>query len=141
MNATVLHRVSLDTRNFHFEAFGTSAEHALSALRAALTVHVEQHRGRVASTWVDEVMEDVEAKAIEIGVGYRDGDRLGPETAGVALESRTTSPERTCLATFVALVESAGGASRLAHHGAELGPTVFAVKLQDAIDAAREFLA
>lgn len=139
MNATVLHRVSLDTRTFHFEAFGTSAEHALSALRAALTVHVEQHRGRVASTWVDEVMEDVEAKAIEIGVGYRDGERLAPEIAVAPMESRGTCPERACLATFVALVESAGGASRLAH-GVELGPTVFAVKLQDAIDAAREFL-
>lgn len=74
-------KAEVETRNFHFEAYGASEREALEALRAGLTRHSEQYA--VSAQWIDDCMESPRITAITVGTCYRDREAL----AGIELSS------------------------------------------------------
>ncbi len=69
-------QATLKTRHFSFEAFGVRKSDALMALGDLLRIHGEQYG--LESDWPDIFGQDIEFREIEMGVGYRDCQRLVP---------------------------------------------------------------
>lgn len=67
-----IHKASLDTKHFSFEAYGLRKSDALMALGDGLRMHQEQYQ--LADGWFD--MDGVEYREIELGAAYRDRERL-----------------------------------------------------------------
>lgn len=72
--AVVIHRASLETRSFSFEAFGTSQVEALAALRAGFEKHAKGYH--LAPNWWEEFADGIECQPVVIGAAYRCGERL-----------------------------------------------------------------
>jgi hypothetical protein len=66
-----IHRVTLDTRNFHFEAYGSTKLEARVALDETLRRHADDFG--LADDWMDEYEDDAfEHFEFEVGEGFRD---------------------------------------------------------------------
>jgi hypothetical protein len=64
-------KVSLETRNFVFEAFGLDKYEAFAALEQGFKTHAKQYK--LPFTWVDEFREDIKIQSLKLGGSYRDG--------------------------------------------------------------------
>lgn len=70
-----LWRASHESRHFHFEAFGFTADEATAALVQTLEAH--QRQTGAALGWLEEAKaEAAEPQRLLIGVGYRDGEAV-----------------------------------------------------------------
>jgi len=69
-----LYKATLETRNFSFEAYGTTEGEARLALYSGLNVHAAQYS--VTASNVRDLKVDVEVRAIEVGKCYRDREVL-----------------------------------------------------------------
>jgi hypothetical protein len=65
----------LSTRNFTFEAFGATRAEAMKAFAALAEKHCAHHRVS-AFDFHYAYADSVEYREIEIGAGYRDGERV-----------------------------------------------------------------
>lgn len=63
-----------ESRNFTFEAYGTTKEEATLAFARGLRKHADQTKAGQA--WVDEAVTETDAARYSVGVCYRDGERL-----------------------------------------------------------------
>jgi hypothetical protein len=74
MNTTI-YFAHYDSRNFSFEAFGTTEVEARNALLDGLKEHAKQYADRIedAHWWFDD---DVGVEERTIGVCYRDGSEV-----------------------------------------------------------------
>lgn len=70
-----MYKLSTDTRNFSFEAYGNTEEEATAAMRAGLEVHRNQCPS-IKPEWVDEIIADANLTHIKAGQCYRDNDVL-----------------------------------------------------------------
>ena len=62
-------QVTLETRNFSFEAYGVRKSDALTAMCELMRKHAEQYA--LPETWAD--FEDVNFREFKMDCGYRDG--------------------------------------------------------------------
>lgn len=144
MSRAKLYRAWIDTWNYAFEAYGESESEARDALKRALLGHAIQCE--CSSAWIASVAKEANKMLAECGVGYRDSEMItaiadkSSQGDVPCTVSYKISDLKECLREFVDLVDSAGGPVKLAHHGAELGQTVYAVKLSDAVARAKEYL-
>lgn len=67
---TTLHKATLETSNFQFEAYGADHDSAWGALVQGLKRHGATHRLR--SDWFGEFLSDIQVRAVTLGVCYRD---------------------------------------------------------------------
>lgn len=72
---TILYRAQVETRNFDFEGFGSSALLARRALKAGLERHAEQY-GLTDPKWVDETLADAFTIKMVAGKAMRDREEL-----------------------------------------------------------------
>jgi hypothetical protein len=69
-----LWQATLDTRNFHFEAFAADKADAWSALFQALVRH-GKHYG-LPEDWISEYLDAIEYRAVTLGSAYRDREPI-----------------------------------------------------------------
>jgi hypothetical protein len=69
-----VYEASLETRNFHFRAFGPTEEAAMSYLSQALNRHAHQYK--IPPTWWHECRDDIIVCGIEFGAAYRDNEEF-----------------------------------------------------------------
>jgi len=67
---TTIFRATLETRSFHFEAFGSDHDSAWAALVQGLKRHGKQYR--IAADWFGEFIGDIEVTELALDVAYRD---------------------------------------------------------------------
>lgn len=67
-------RASLDTRNFSFEAFGTTKGNAEVQLGLTLVKHGLQYKLPIG--WHNQYVDDIKVSEFSMGCGYRDGEKL-----------------------------------------------------------------
>lgn len=67
-----LYIATLDTRNFSFEAFGTTQTEARNALKAGCDRHAETYK--IKSDFYDD--EAIEVREAVIGAAYRDREAI-----------------------------------------------------------------
>jgi hypothetical protein len=68
-------KASLDTRNFSFEAYGTSEDAAIATLKHGWEIHARATGADMTWAELDEG-GSVDTLEIELGVPYRDGISL-----------------------------------------------------------------
>lgn len=86
----MLYLASLDTINFRFQALGATEQEALGILALAWEEHARQSGAYV--TW-DDLADDANVTALQLGHGYRDGsDIVEADTTG-ALEEHDATRE------------------------------------------------
>jgi hypothetical protein len=64
----------LETRNFSFEAYGTTDEKARDALITAFKKHAAQWK--ISPDWWEDSATDIGYREIELGRAYRDREPL-----------------------------------------------------------------
>lgn len=74
MTQRTIYRAELDTRHFHFEAFGDTQSDALGALISGLERHAIAYK--LDSGWMLEVVREVTATPLALGACYRDQEKL-----------------------------------------------------------------
>ena len=67
-------QASLDTRNFSFEAYGTTDEKARNVLIAAFKKHAI--RSKMTPDWWEAFADGIRYREIELGAAYRDREAL-----------------------------------------------------------------
>lgn len=72
MTGAVIWRASLTSERFDFEGFGATEGEAVAAMESALACHARQC-GLSPDWWREGYDSDV--RAIQLGAGYRDGER------------------------------------------------------------------
>ena len=75
----MIHRLfhaTLDTRNFSFEAYGSTEAEAREAMRNGLAAHVRAYR-LIQSDFDAEYADHITVRAVALGAAYRDGERIG----------------------------------------------------------------
>lgn len=79
-------RAAHESRHYHFEAFGSTADEATAALVRALEAH--QRQTGASLDWLEEARADAaEPRRLVLGAGYRDGELCfqAVESGGQAL--------------------------------------------------------
>lgn len=76
----IFFRASLETRKFHFEAFGLSADDVKMSLFCGLDAHGMQYA--LDRDWSSAYIGGLEIRQIELGASYRDGDQLSGQNSG-----------------------------------------------------------
>lgn len=76
-------KATLETRNFCFEAYGDTDEQARRALISGLRDH--GFRYHVGSDWWQAIADEITYDDIELGVAYRDGEKIEPVSGGMHL--------------------------------------------------------
>ncbi len=61
-------QASVESRNFYFEAYGTTAVEAMKALKVGLERHAEQYK--LSKTWFKD--DEITLIEYELNVPYRD---------------------------------------------------------------------
>lgn len=69
-----IYKATLETRNFLFEAYGTTKQDAEVQLGLTLVKH--GMKMGLPMGWHNEYVEEIKAVAFELGCGYRDGVKL-----------------------------------------------------------------
>lgn len=70
-----IYRATLETKHFHFEAFGEDAAAAGNAMHRLTEKHCAEYQVSFKLFW-DEYRAGLEVRDIYIGGGYRDGQLL-----------------------------------------------------------------
>jgi len=77
----IFYRAWIDTSNFHFEAFGTTAAETRCTLIETLEAHAKDYQ--LERDWWKRWEGDVYTMPITLGKGYRDNQQLTLESEEV----------------------------------------------------------
>lgn len=96
----MLYLASLDTINFRFQALGATEQEALGILALAWEEHARQSGAYV--TW-DDLADDANVTALQLGHGYRDGSDI------VEADTTSSASRQTFIDTGAYLPTGAAG--------------------------------
>lgn len=96
----MLYLASLDTINFRFQALGATEQEALGVLALAWEEHARQSGAYV--TW-DDLADDANVTALQLGHGYRDGSDI------VEADTTSSASRQTFIDTGAYLPTGAAG--------------------------------